>query len=43
MKKGHLGSDFDEFLQEEHLLEVSKATAVKRVIAFLLSALSGRR
>ena len=34
MKKEHLGSDFDDFLREEHLLEASEATAAKRVIAF---------
>lgn len=34
MKKQHVGSDFDEFLREENLLEVSEATAAKRVIAF---------
>jgi antitoxin HicB len=34
MKKEHLGSDFDDFLREEHFLEASEATAAKRVIAF---------
>ena len=34
MKKEHLGSDFDDFLRGEHLLEASEATAAKRVIAF---------
>ena len=34
MKKEHIGSNFDDFLQEEKLLEVSEATAAKRVIAF---------
>jgi antitoxin HicB len=34
MKKKHIGSDFDDFLRKEHLLEVSEATAAKRVIAF---------
>jgi antitoxin HicB len=34
MKKEHLGSDFDDFLREEHLPEASQATAAKRVIAF---------
>ena len=33
MKKKHLGSDFDDFLREEQLLEVVEATAAKRVIA----------
>ena len=32
MKKEHLGSDFDDFLREEGLLEVAEATAAKRVI-----------
>ena len=31
MKKKHIGSDFDDFLRKEHLLEVSEATAAKRV------------
>jgi hypothetical protein len=31
MNKEHLGSDFDDFLREEHLLEVCEATAAKRV------------
>jgi antitoxin HicB len=34
MKKERLGSELDEFLREEHLLEASEATAAKRVIAF---------
>jgi len=34
MKKEHLGSDFDDFLREERLLEASEATAEKRCIAF---------
>ncbi len=34
MKKNkHLGSSFDDFLQEEGLLAEAEATAVKRVIA----------
>ncbi len=37
MKKEHIGSDFDDFLREENLLEVSEATAVKRVIAFQIA------
>jgi hypothetical protein len=31
MKKKHIGSDFDDFLREEHLLEASEAAAAKRV------------
>lgn len=34
--KSHIGSDFDQFLQEEGLLEVSSAVALKRVIAWQL-------
>ena len=35
MKKNeHIGSDFDDFLQEEGLLAEAEATAVKRVIAY---------
>jgi antitoxin HicB len=34
MKNERLGSDFDDFLREEHLLEAAEATAAKRVIAF---------
>lgn len=34
MKKQNMGSDFDEFLAEEHLLEAATAVAVKRVIAW---------
>jgi len=34
MKKKHIGSNFDEFLKDESLLERSTAVAVKRVIAW---------
>ena len=35
MKKNrHIGSSFDDFLQEEGLLAEAEATAVKRVIAY---------
>ena len=34
MKKKHIGSNFDEFLKAESLLECSTAMAVKRVIAW---------
>ena len=37
MKKKHIGSDFDDFLREEHLLEAAEATAAKRVIAFQIA------
>ena len=33
----HIGSNFDEFLEEEGLLSESEVTAAKRVIAFQLS------
>ena len=34
MKNTHLGSDFDDFLQEEGLLAEAEATAIQRVLAF---------
>jgi hypothetical protein len=34
LKQEHIGSDFDDFLREERLLEISEATAAERVIAF---------
>ena len=34
MSNIHIGSDFDDFLQEDDLLAEAEATAVKRVIAF---------
>lgn len=34
MKKRNVGSDFDEFLAEEGMLEAVTAVAVKRVIAW---------
>lgn len=37
MKKEHIGSDFDEYLRDERLLEDAEATAAKRVIAFQIS------
>ena len=33
MKKTHIGSTLDDFLQEDRLLEAAAATATKRVIA----------
>lgn len=32
----HIGSDFDDFLSDEGLLEVTTALAIKRVIAWQL-------
>lgn len=34
MKNKHLGSDFDDFLQDEGMLAEAEATAIKRVLAF---------
>ncbi len=34
MTRGNIGSDFDDFLAEEGLLESSTAVAVKRVVAW---------
>jgi len=34
MTNKHIGSDFDDFLEEEGILAEVEATAVKRVIAF---------
>ena len=34
MKKQHVGSDFDDFLAQEGMLEEVAAVAVKRVIAW---------
>lgn len=36
MNTQHLGSDFDDFLQEEGILEHCQAVAVKRVLAYQL-------
>lgn len=43
MRKKHIGSDFDDFLREEQLLEVAQATAAKRVIAFQIAQEMERR
>ena len=34
MKNEHLGSNFDDFLEEEGLRAEAEAAAIKRVIAF---------
>jgi len=39
MKNKHLGSNFDDFLDEEGLLEEAEAVAIKRVIAYQLESL----
>ena len=43
MNKQHIGSNFDEVLREEHLLDFAQATAVKRVIAFQIAQEMKRR
>ena len=37
MEPNHLGSNFDDFLAENGLLEAATATAVKRVIAWQIA------
>lgn len=39
MKNKHIGTNFDDFLKEEGLLEAASATATKRVIAFQIQHL----
>lgn len=39
MNENAIGSDFDDFLAEEGLLEEAEATAVKRVLAYQISEL----
>jgi antitoxin HicB len=39
MKREHLGSDFDDFLEEEGLLAEAEAVAVKRVVAYQIAEL----
>ena len=34
MKNKHIGTSFDDFLEEENILAVSEATAVKRILAY---------
>ena len=36
INKKHIGSSFDDFLQEEGILEGSEAVAIKRVLAYAL-------
>ena len=43
MNKRHLGSNFDDFLREERLLDAAEATAIKRVIAFQIAQEMKRR
>jgi antitoxin HicB len=37
MNRKHIGSDLDDLLREDHLLETAEATAAKRVIAFQIA------
>jgi antitoxin HicB len=37
MNKKHIGSDFDDFLAEEAMLEETTAVAIKRVIAWQIA------
>jgi antitoxin HicB len=37
VKKEHVGSDFDDLLKDEHLLEDAEGAAAKRVIAYQIA------
>ncbi|MGB4582058.1 MAG: helix-turn-helix transcriptional regulator [Coriobacteriia bacterium] len=37
MDKKHIGSDFDDFLRDEGVLDEAEAVAIKRVIAYQLA------
>jgi len=39
MNENYIGSDFDDFLGEEGLLEEAETTAVKRVLAYQINEL----
>ena len=43
MNQSRVGSDFDDFLREEKLLEAAEAAAVKRVLAFQVEQEMKRR
>ena len=43
MKRQHVGSNFDDFLREENLLDKAEATATERVIAFQIAQEMKRR
>ncbi len=43
MKHKNIGSDFDDFLNDEGLLADTEATAIKRVIAFQVDSLMKER
>lgn len=36
MSNPHIGSDFDDFLQEEGILEEAEAAAIKKVVACMI-------
>ena len=42
MSRKNIGSDFDDFLEEEGILEEATAVAVKRAIAYQLSKKMGK-
>jgi predicted XRE-type DNA-binding protein len=43
MNPKHIGSDFDDFLREEGLLEEAEAVAAKRVLAFQIAQAMAER
>jgi DNA-binding Xre family transcriptional regulator len=43
MENKHIGSDFDDFLVEEGLLEQAETVAVKRVIAYQVEQLMAQQ
>ena len=43
MENKHIGSDFDDFLAEEGLLEQAETVAVKRVIAYQVEQLMAQQ
>ncbi len=43
MNKKHFGSNFDDFLRDDQLLDAAEAAAIKRVIAFQVDREMKRR
>jgi len=43
MNNRHVGSDYDDFLHKEGLLADAEAVAIKRVVAFQLSAMMKKK
>ena len=43
MKNPHIGSDFDDYLEETGTLEETRAVAVKRVVAFQITKAMSER